>query len=44
MTHNGTHLEVVELELRLRVTIACFLVKIRGASAGWTRAVALLER
>ena len=25
-------------------TIACFPVKIRGASAGWTRAVALLER
>jgi kynurenine formamidase len=25
-------------------TIACFPVKIRGASAGWTRAVAILER
>jgi kynurenine formamidase len=25
-------------------TIACFPVKIRGASAGWTRAVALLDR
>jgi len=25
-------------------TIACFLVKIRGTSAGWTRAVAILER
>jgi kynurenine formamidase len=25
-------------------TIACFPVKIRGASAGWTRAVALVER
>jgi kynurenine formamidase len=25
-------------------TIACFPVKIRGASAGWTRAVAMLER
>jgi kynurenine formamidase len=24
-------------------TIACFPVKIRGASAGWTRAVALLD-
>ena len=25
-------------------TVACFPVKIRGASAGWTRAVALLDR
>jgi kynurenine formamidase len=25
-------------------TIACFPVKIRGASAGWTRAVAILDR
>jgi kynurenine formamidase len=25
-------------------TIACFPVKIRGASAGWTRAVALVDR
>jgi kynurenine formamidase len=25
-------------------TIACFPVKIRGASAGWTRAVALFDR
>jgi kynurenine formamidase len=24
-------------------TVACFPVKIRGASAGWTRAVALLD-
>ena len=24
-------------------TLACFPVKIRGASAGWTRAVAILE-
>jgi len=25
-------------------SIACFPVKIRGASAGWTRAVAIMER
>ena len=25
-------------------TIACFPVKIRGASAGWTRAVAVVDR
>ena len=25
-------------------TIACFPVKIRGASAGWTRAVAIFDR
>jgi kynurenine formamidase len=24
-------------------TVACFPVKIKGASAGWTRAVAILE-
>jgi kynurenine formamidase len=25
-------------------TLACFPVKIRGASAGWTRAVAIVDR
>jgi len=25
-------------------TVSCFPVKIRGASAGWTRAVAILEQ
>ena len=29
---------------RTGFTVACFPVKIRGASAGWTRAVAILER
>ena len=27
-----------------KFTVACFPVKIRGASAGWTRAVAILEQ
>jgi len=25
------------------ITVCCFPVKIRGASAGWTRAVAIVE-
>jgi hypothetical protein len=26
-----------------RLTVSCFPVKVRGGSAGWTRAVAILE-